>query len=141
MIEWYKMAFQKYADFQTRSTRNEYWWFFLVNLLIIFGVNILVGIFSIAGDAPGLALVGSGLLILYSLATFIPNLAVSIRRLHDTNRSGWFLLLGLIPLVGGIILIVFLAQESDPHPNKWGPVPGSSAGIEDSLVDFDNDLV
>jgi uncharacterized membrane protein YhaH (DUF805 family) len=141
MIEWYKMAFEKYADFQTRSTRNEFWWFFLANIIIVFGVNIAAGMISMILDTPGIAIAASVLIVIYYLAIFIPYLAVSIRRLHDTNRSGWNLLFGLIPFIGAIILIVFYAQESDPRPNKWGPVPGKSHDLEDALVDFDEDLV
>ena len=80
--------------------------------------------------------------MIYSLATIIPSLAVAIRRLHDVGQSGWFALISLVPLVGGIILLVFLAKESQPQTNKWGPVPGhSSSAMEDSLVDFENDVV
>ena len=141
MIEYFKMAFVKYADFQSRSTRSEFWWFFLVNLLLMLGVNILAGIIAGIFDAPGMMIAASVVIVIYAVASFIPNLAVSVRRLHDTNRSGWNLLMAFIPLVGSIILLVFYAQESDPQPNNWGPVPGESAGLEDALVDFDKDLV
>ena len=141
MIEWYKLAFTKYADFQTRSTRSEFWWFLLVNLLVIFGVSMIAGILGGLLESQVIATIGSIIIVLYYLAIFIPYLAVSVRRLHDTNRSGWFLLLGLIPFIGGIILIVFYAQDTDPKSNKWGPVPGDTAGLEDVLVDFDKDIV
>jgi uncharacterized membrane protein YhaH (DUF805 family) len=141
MVEWYKMAFTKYADFETRSTRNEFWWFFLMNLIIIFGVNIIAGILAGIIDAPVILMVASILIVIYALAIFIPNLAVSVRRLHDTNRSGWNILLGLIPFIGSIVLLVFYAQESHPSPNKWGPVPGAKGNLEDALVEFDDDMV
>lgn len=141
MIEWYKMAFTKYADFQTRSTRNEFWWFVLCNILILIGLNVLI-FMGTALDSGVITLIFTGVYFLYALATFIPNLAVTVRRLHDTGRSGWFILLGLIPLIGSIILIVFLAQESKPESNQWGPVPGAAGGgLEDALVDFDKDIV
>lgn len=140
MIEWYKMAFTKYADFKSRSTRNEFWWFVLCNILIIIALNLLMGIFA-AMEIGILAGLFGIVYLIYAFAVFIPSLALSVRRLHDTNRSGWFLLLSLIPLVGSIILLVFYAQESDPNSNKWGPRPGSSDGMEEALVDFDKDIV
>jgi len=141
MIEWYKMAFEKYADFKTRSTRNEFWWFTLCNILVIIALYALVGVAAIM-ESSILSFIALGIIVIYFLASFIPNLAVLVRRLHDTGRSGWFYFISLIPLVGSIILIVFLAQESQPENNQWGPVPGSSgAGLEDALVDFDKDIV
>ena len=135
------MAFVKYADFQTRSTRSEFWWFVLANLIVIFAINILGGMLAGILDAPGIMIGASAIMVIYALASFIPNLALTVRRLHDTNRSGWFILLGLIPLIGSIILIVFYAQDTDPQPNKWGPVPGKADSLEDALVDFDKDIV
>ena len=135
------MAFVKYADFQTRSTRSEFWWFVLANLIVIFAINILGGMLAGILDAPGIMIGASAIMVIYALASFIPNLALTVRRLHDTNRSGWFILLGLIPLIGSIILIVFYAQDTDPQPNKWGPVPGKADNLEDALVDFDKDIV
>lgn len=140
MIEWYKMAFEKYADFKTRSTRNEFWWFTLCHFLIIIALYLLV-IVAAVSESSILGIVGGGLITIYMLGTIIPNLAVLVRRLHDTGRSGWFYFISLIPFIGSIVLIVFLAQESMPEKNQWGPVPGSDAGLEDALVDFDKDLV
>jgi len=140
MIEWYKMAFTKYADFKTRSTRNEFWWFVLCNILIIFAISFLMGISEFLGSSI-LGFIFTGIYVLYNLAVFIPNLALSVRRLHDTGRSGWFLLLSFIPLIGLIILLIFFVQESKPETNQWGPVPGTSGGLEDTLIDFDNDIV
>lgn len=142
MIEWYKMAFTKYADFRTRSTRNEFWWFTLCNILVIFGLVILMGIFG-AMEINILSGLFGILYFVYVLASFIPNLAVTVRRLHDTNRSGWFFLISLIPFVGSIILLVFLAQESDPNKNNWGPRPGTGGNesLDEALVDYDKDIV
>ena len=140
MIEYFKMAFQKYADFSGRSTRPEFWWFYLANILISMGLYILSLIF-IFMEIPMLGGIMMFGFFIYTLAVLIPYLAVAVRRLHDTNRSGWFLLLSLIPLVGPIILIVFWAQETYPQDNNWGPVPGSGSNLEDSLVDFDKDIV
>jgi uncharacterized membrane protein YhaH (DUF805 family) len=97
-LEQYRIVvFDKYAQFSGRAGRKEFWMFFLVNVII----GVLLGLTRI--QALG---------TIYSILVFIPGLAVAIRRLHDTNRSGWFLLLGFIPVVGQIILIVFLAQKS-----------------------------
>jgi uncharacterized membrane protein YhaH (DUF805 family) len=104
------VVFERYAVFQGRAGRAEYWWFFLANFLLSVALNIL-------GSAADVFLfVG----FLVSLALFIPSLAVAIRRLHDTSRSGWWLLIVLIPLVGWIVLIVFLAMESTPGANEYG---------------------
>lgn len=98
---------KKYAQFTGRASRKEFWMFFVVNL----GISVLVGLTRIQILAT-----------LYSLAILIPALAVAVRRLHDTNRSGWWLLVGLIPVAGQIILIIFLAQKS----KSVATVPGSS---------------
>ncbi|MDR7335280.1 DUF805 domain-containing protein [Roseateles asaccharophilus] len=90
-----RTCFSKYVDFSGRASRSEYWWFFLF-LVIIY----------VAG-----ALFSDFIYYLLVLGTFLPSLAVAVRRLHDTDRSGWWLLIGFIPLIGGIILIVLLAQE------------------------------
>jgi uncharacterized membrane protein YhaH (DUF805 family) len=96
-----KICFTKYAEFTGRASRPEYWWFFLFNVL----VSVVLAIFS------------QGLSSLFSLATLIPRLAVGARRLHETNRSGWWQLLWLVPVVGWIVIIIFLAQEALPEEN------------------------
>ena len=90
-----KVCFSKYADFSGRATRPEYWWFFLFILL----VNL------------GLSLFSNTLSGLFSLATVVPSIAAAARRLHDTNRSGWWQLIAFLPVVGLVVLIVFLVQE------------------------------
>ena len=100
-------CFNKYAEFVGRARRSEYWWFFLFVILVDLVVSRL---------SPTLS-------ILATLALFVPNLAVGVRRMHDTGKSGWFLLVGLIPIVGWIIVIVWLATEGDPNPNEYGPSP------------------
>lgn len=140
MFDWYKKVLSEYANFQGRATRNEFWWFYLVNILIVFGLMFLAGILLAllfdSGGMASVAMIPYGLLVLYGLAIFIPTLAVIVRRLHDVGKSGWFYLISIIPLIGAIILIVFLAQPSEPNANKWGPVPGSEGSIGDGLVDF-----
>ena len=96
------VCFKKYATFEGRASRSEYWWFFLFSFL--------------ASSAT--SMISEMLYGLFSLAVLLPSLAVGARRLHDVNRSGWFLLLMLIPIVGWIILIVWAAQESK-EPNRF----------------------
>ncbi|NLC70306.1 MAG: DUF805 domain-containing protein [Desulfuromonadaceae bacterium] len=115
---WYLEVMKKYAVFSGRARRTEYWMFFLINLLIAIGISLVEGILG----SPGV--VGS----LYSLAVVIPGIAVSMRRLHDTGRSGWWLLIGLIPLLGAIVLLVFMVQEGNPGPNQYGASPKETTG-------------
>ena len=108
---------KKYADFSGRARRSEYWWFVLAEIIAL---SILYG----------LTRVSSIFLILYfivALALIIPGLAVTVRRLHDTGKSGWFILLGLIPFVGGIIILIFTVQEGTPGDNQYGPNPKAIA--------------
>lgn len=100
-------CFNKYAEFVGRARRSEYWWFALFGLLVSLVLSPL----------------STTLSALASLALFVPSLAVGVRRMHDTGKSGWYLLVGLIPFVGWIIVIVWLATEGDPVPNEYGPSP------------------
>lgn len=112
-MNWYLKVLKDYAKFTGRARRTEFWMFALINLLISLGLAV-VGV--IAG--------GRGVLQgLYALAVLIPSLAVSVRRLHDTNRSGWWMLIGLIPLIGAIVLLVFAVQDSQVGDNQYGPNP------------------
>jgi uncharacterized membrane protein YhaH (DUF805 family) len=104
-----KQCFQKYADFNGRAKRPEYWWFAL-----------FCSIVALMLDAAS-----SGLSIVFSLGTLLPSLAVGTRRLHDTNKSGWFQLLWLIPILGWIPLIYLLAQEGEAQPNQYGEPPAN----------------
>ena len=102
----------RYAQFDGRAHREEFWTFVLVNILVSIGVAIVAAIIHLWL-----------LRVLYSLAVLIPSIALGARRLHDTNKSAWLLLIGLIPLIGWIVLIVFYAQEGDKGPNPFGPDP------------------
>jgi uncharacterized membrane protein YhaH (DUF805 family) len=116
-VQWYLEVLKKYVVFDGRAHRTEFWMFVLVNLII----SILLTIVDAAIGTYG---AGGGLLSgIYSLAVLLPSLAVGARRLHDIGRSGWWLLLGLIPIVGIIILIVWWVQEGDAAPNEYGPNP------------------
>ncbi|MFI9650636.1 DUF805 domain-containing protein [Streptomyces sp. NPDC052040] len=115
-MNWYVDVLKKYVVFNGRARRQEYWMFALFNLIITI---VLTVIDAVAGTAiPG---------ALYSLAVLLPALGVTFRRLHDTGKSGWWILISLIPLVGWIILIVFLATEGTPEPNKYGTNPKFAA--------------
>lgn len=107
MIDYYVGALKKYATFTGRANRPEFWYFVLMNLIAGFVLGLL-------GDF------GSFVNILYSIAVFIPGLAVSVRRMHDTNRSGWWLLINLIPGIGTVIFLILAALESYPNDNKYG---------------------
>lgn len=118
-MNWYMTAFKKYATFSGRARRKEYWYFVLFNLIsliIINFIDIMIGTFD---AAAGIGLLGG----LYAVLAFLPTLSVAVRRLHDTGRTGWWLLLYLIPLVGAIVIFVFLVLDSEPNENKYGNNP------------------
>jgi uncharacterized membrane protein YhaH (DUF805 family) len=118
-MNWYLEVLRKYAQIDGRSRRKEYWLFTLFHILIavaLIVVDVLLGTFS---EVAGLGLFSG----LYLLATFLPSLAVSIRRLHDTGRSGWWLFLSFIPLIGSIVLLVFMVLDSEAGANEYGPNP------------------
>jgi uncharacterized membrane protein YhaH (DUF805 family) len=113
-MHWYLEVLKKYAVFSGRARRMEYWMFLLINFIVEIVLVAIEG------------LLGSSYFVLYSLyclAVLIPSIAVAVRRLHDTNRSGWWLLINLIPLIGWIIFIVFAVQDSQPGTNQYGPNP------------------
>jgi uncharacterized membrane protein YhaH (DUF805 family) len=126
MNEFTEVITKKYAQFSGRARRREYWMYTLINTLILLVLNVLestLGLSYEQGDVLG----GGWVSGLYSLLLIIPSLAVAIRRLHDTGRSGWTILLGFIPLVN-FVLIYFLAQDSTKDSNKWGPNPKALTG-------------
>jgi uncharacterized membrane protein YhaH (DUF805 family) len=110
-------GFSKYATFSGRSSRSAYWWWILFYVLVVIAASIL--------DAALNTVVIAGLVW---LGFFLPNLAVLVRRLHDTDRSGWWVLIGLIPVIGAIVLIVFACLDSGP-PNKYGQGPDDRAEL------------
>ncbi len=112
-MNWYLEVLKKYAVFSGRARRKEYWMFFLFNIIIAFLLGFVEGL----AGSPGV--IG----MLYSLAVLIPGTAVSVRRLHDTDRSGWWLLITFVPLIGAIVLLVFMIQDSNPGQNQYGENP------------------
>lgn len=114
-MEWYLHVLKNYARFDGRSRRSEYWQFLLVNVIVALVLGVVDGVLR--------KIVGFGMLgALYGLAVLIPGIAVSIRRLHDTDRSGWWLLLALVPLVG-LVLIWFMVEDSNAGTNRYGQNP------------------
>lgn len=112
-MEWYTKVLQNYVGFTGRARRTEYWMFALFNAIIIIVLSILEALLGLPGIISGL----------YSLAVLLPSLAVAVRRLHDTGKSGLWLLISLIPVIGAIILLVFMVLDSDEETNQYGPNP------------------
>lgn len=123
--------FKRYTDFQGRSSRSEFWWVYLAFILCYIALMIVVGIVSVISDTLGYIVYG--LFALASLAVLVPSIAISFRRLHDINKSAWWLLISLVPLVGGIVLLIFYVLPGTPGPNQFGPDPlggeGSTAPV------------
>ena len=108
-----KSGFDHYVKFDGRASRPAYWWWFLFAILVAIAASIIdvaIGSFGVISGLAGLAL-------------FLPNLSVSIRRLHDTDHSGWWVLISLIPIIGFIVLLIFYLRQSDPGENRYGPPP------------------
>ncbi len=118
-MNWYLEVWKKYAVFNGRSRRKEYWYFVLFNLMVGLILGLVDSMTGLYNYEAGLGLLSG----IYSLAVIVPGIAVGVRRLHDTGRNGWWLLIGLIPFIGAIVLIVFCAQDSQPGENGYGPNP------------------
>jgi len=114
---WYLAALKKYADFSGRARRREYWFFILSYLLILIGMSAL----AVAGGHRISGLIDI-VAVLFILAMFIPSWSVTVRRLHDTDRSGWWALISFVPLLG-LILLVFMVLDSQAGENRFGPNP------------------
>lgn len=118
-MEWYLKVLKQYATFSGRARRMEYWMFVLFNIIFAIVAMTLDNVLGINfGEIPY-----GPLYVIYGLAVFIPGLAVLVRRLHDTGRSGWWFLIALVPLIGGIWLIVLLATEGNQGENAYGADP------------------
>ncbi len=117
-MHWYIDVLRKYTVFEGRARRKEYWIFALISALILIFLSLIDEMtgWKVWDDEGVLSLV-------YSIAVFVPTLAVVVRRLHDTDRSGWWVLIALIPLVGAIVLLVFLILKGNEGDNRFGPDP------------------
>jgi uncharacterized membrane protein YhaH (DUF805 family) len=120
---WYLAVLKKYATFSGRARRTEYWSFALISL----GVSIVLSIIEGQLGIPGV------LALVYGLAVLLPTLGVSVRRLHDTGRSGWWLLLALVPILGAIVLLVFAVLDGDTGTNEYGPSP-KAAPVQQTIA-------
>jgi uncharacterized membrane protein YhaH (DUF805 family) len=126
-MEWMLLPLKRHADFNGRSRRKEYWMFMLLQMIVLM---VLGGIFGIAaaiggGDnGPGpLAWVVFAIIMIFGLAMIVPGIAVTVRRLHDQGKSGWFYLISLVPYVGAIVLLVFMCMDGMPGSNEYGESP------------------
>jgi uncharacterized membrane protein YhaH (DUF805 family) len=108
-----RSGFDHYVKFDGRASRPAFWWWFLFGILVGIGATIIDAIIGSFGVVSGLA----------GLALLLPNLSVAIRRLHDTDHTGWWVLIGLIPIIGFIVLLIFYLRQSDPGENQYGPPP------------------
>ena len=111
-MNWYLAAMRKYLVIEGRARRMEYWMFFLFNVIIC----IILGVIDAVTGFPVLGFI-------YGLAIIIPSITVGVRRLHDIGKSGWWLLIALIPVIGGLVLLVFAVLPSNPGANDYGPSP------------------
>lgn len=118
-----KSVYSNYVTFEGRARRSEYWWFALFYLIVAF---VLMGVIGTISDTLGSVLYG-----LFVLGSLLPAIAVQVRRLHDTGKSGWWVLIGLIPLVGAIVLIIFYVGDSQPGSNQHGPNPKGAGGTSE----------
>ena len=117
---WFVLALKKYAVFRGRSRRREYWFFALFSLLLLLLVLTFIATATGTFDSS----TGVGLLSgIFYLAIFVPSIAVSVRRLHDIDRTGWWVLLGFVPLVGTTVLLTFAVLDGTPGSNRFGPNP------------------
>jgi uncharacterized membrane protein YhaH (DUF805 family) len=120
MLQWYKkVVFDNYANFNGRARRSEYWYFALMNLIILVVAAVLDNVLGLTFGA----LPYGWLYLLFALAVFIPGLAVAVRRLHDVGKSGWFYFIVLIPIVGAIWLLVLFCTEGERGENQYGADP------------------
>jgi uncharacterized membrane protein YhaH (DUF805 family) len=118
-MNWYIEALKKYAVFSGRAIRKEYWIFVLISTIITIALTLLDVAAGLYNPETGLGLISG----LYTLAVIIPSISVGVRRLHDTNRTGWWLLILFVPLIGAIVLIILLALDSSAGDNQYGPNP------------------
>ena len=118
-MEWATLPLKRYAEFTGRSRRKEYWMFFLLCMVVGLVLGFVEGMLGLTG------MIGpyGPLSMLFLLAILVPSIAVGIRRLHDTGRSGWWILIALVPLVDGLVLLVFYVLEGNSGPNEYGPDP------------------
>jgi len=125
-MSWYLLAWQRATDFSGRSRRKEYWYFNLINVVVF----LFFFLFAVPfGEQEKPSMIPLSLMFLYAVVVFVPSLSVTIRRLHDIGKSGWWYFIAFVPLIGGIILFVFTLFDSEPSANEWGLDPKASERI------------
>lgn len=122
-MEWYLKVLKNYVNFSGRARRKEYWMFFLISILIGFGLGLIDGVLGLRSTGS-IGMLG----LLYNLFILLPSFAVGARRLHDLGRSGWWQLIVLIPIIGVIVLIVWYASEGESGSNAYGDDPKADTG-------------
>jgi uncharacterized membrane protein YhaH (DUF805 family) len=123
-MNWYLAVLKKYAVFAGRARRKEFWLFVLFNTLIAVVLAMIDMVTGTFDEDVGLGLLSG----LYALAVVVPSIAVTVRRLHDTDRSGWWYLLVFLPVIGGLVILVFMCLDGTPGSNRFGPNPKDGAG-------------
>ncbi len=123
-MNYYSICLSKFADFSGRARRREYWTFALVNCLIAL-LLLILGL-AFGEDSPA----SNIMVTIFYLIMLVPNLSVSVRRLHDIGKSGWYMFLGLIPLIGGLILLVWALMDSEPGENQYGKNPKDEENLQ-----------
>ncbi len=116
-MDWYLEVLKKYAVFEGRAGRKEYWFFILFNILISMALGYVDWLTGNINPETGLGILSG----IYALGVMIPGMAVSVRRLHDTGRSGWWLLITFVPVIGAIVFLYFMVLDSNPETNEYGP--------------------
>jgi uncharacterized membrane protein YhaH (DUF805 family) len=124
-MDWMLMPLKRYADFNGRSRRKEYWMFALFTFIVyaVLYALMFMGMNYETGQPGVLGMLAMGLLGLFALGVLVPSIAVAVRRFHDQDKSGWFVLLAFIPFIGGLILLVFMCLEGTRGPNRFGEDP------------------
>lgn len=118
-MNWYIKSIKQYADFSGRASKTEYWMFVLFNILFCLAAMVLDNVLNLTvGNLPY-----GAIYFLYVFAVLIPGIAVCVRRLHDVGKSGWMILISLVPCVGGIWLLILMLQDSLQMENEYGPIP------------------
>ena len=122
-MSWFVEALRKYAVFRGRSRRKEYWYFALFSLIISLVLSLIDSVTGTFDSSTGLGLLSG----IFTLAILIPSIAVSVRRLHDIDRTGWWFLVSFIPIIGTIVLLIFATLDGTPGGNRFGPDPKTVA--------------
>lgn len=128
-MSWYITCWKKYVDFGGRARRREYWWFWLINVVIAWILAMIAVFTSNDTNLSPFYWVA----VLFSLAIILPSLAVQIRRLHDVGKSGWWIFISLVPFIGSLWLLVLMLSDSQAGTNQYGPNPKEMTAVPASV--------